>query len=278
MQGEHCRWSSGSRTARTLSEPSPFREIPTDRTPFPRNTVDAGVVAHCPSRPAPEVPITAPAAPSASTALPALTAQAQRLIDLGLHTRAGLAPAELHVSAEAWGSTRTDALLVIAPALAPPSVLAPLLRRGERPGFVVEDMTDVDAFAPSGVELPGSALYLVEHPQRGDEFENATPAEALAALTERSRTPLLLTEGLHWALQNPEVIERNHCFMTIGSRLEKTPGRYDSRTPALWISGGTGRDGRDRRDAPKLGWCWWNNRHTWLGIASAAGRSAHDRC
>ncbi|MGO1423798.1 MAG: DUF5701 family protein, partial [Brachybacterium sp.] len=24
----------------------------------------------------------------------------------------------------------------------------------------------------------------------------------------------------------------------------------------------------------KLGWCWWNNRHTWLGIASAAGRTA----
>ncbi|MGO1201392.1 MAG: DUF5701 family protein, partial [Dermabacteraceae bacterium] len=23
----------------------------------------------------------------------------------------------------------------------------------------------------------------------------------------------------------------------------------------------------------KLGWCWWNNRHTWLGIASAGGRT-----
>ncbi|MFD0272242.1 DUF5701 family protein [Streptomyces sp. NPDC127106] len=27
---------------------------------------------------------------------------------------------------------------------------------------------------------------------------------------------------------------------------------------------GTGRDGRERRNAPKVGWCWWGNRHTWL--------------
>ncbi|MGP9538043.1 DUF5701 family protein [Brachybacterium sp. AOP43-C2-M15] len=30
---------------------------------------------------------------------------------------------------------------------------------------------------------------------------------------------------------------------------------------------------KERKDAPKLGWCWWNNRHTWIGIASAAARS-----
>jgi hypothetical protein len=29
----------------------------------------------------------------------------------------------------------------------------------------------------------------------------------------------------------------------------------------------------DRGDAPKLGWCWAGNRHTWLGFASAAGRA-----
>src|SRR5699024_9462624 len=57
-------------------------------------------------------------------------------------------------------------------------------------------------------------------------------------------------------------------------RLTKPDGTSDSRTPALWASGGTGRDGKDRKDAPKLGWCWWNNRHTWLGVASAGGRTA----
>lgn len=62
--------------------------------------------------------------------------------------------------------------------------------------------------------------------------------------------------------------------MTIGSRVTKPTGKLDSRTPALWISNGTGRDGKGRKDAPKLGWCWGNDRHTWLGIASAAGRTA----
>ncbi|WP_241175779.1 DUF5701 family protein [Modestobacter sp. KNN46-3] len=51
-------------------------------------------------------------------------------------------------------------------------------------------------------------------------------------------------------------------------------GRLDARTPALWLSNGTGRDGRGRRGAPKIGWCWAGNRHTWLGFASAAGRAA----
>src|SRR5207247_6768332 len=87
------------------------------------------------------------------------------------------------------------------------------------------------------------------------------------------RTPLLLTEGIHWVLQRPEILERNHCFMTIGSRLRKPNGVLDSRTPALWISNGTGRDGSERRNAPKVGWCWAGNRHTWLGFGSAAGRT-----
>jgi hypothetical protein len=60
--------------------------------------------------------------------------------------------------------------------------------------------------------------------------------------------------------------------MTIGSRKPKARG-LDARTPALWISGGTGRDGKERRGAPKVGWCWANNRHTWLGFASASGRA-----
>lgn len=191
-----------------------------------------------------------------------------------MHVLADLSEEVLRAAVAQWGSTRTDALLAIRPDLAPPSAFAPLLRRGDKSGFVVEDMADVDRFAPTGVKLTGEALYLVEGLDRGDGFENASPAEALAELTAHGRTPLLLSEGIHWVLQQSEALERNHCFMTIGSRLTKATGKLDSRTPALWISGGTGRDGKERKDAPKLGWCWWNNRHTWLGIASAAGRSA----
>lgn len=246
---------------------------------------------------------TASTTASTTTALPSLAEQAERLIALGIHDLAGLDADALRAAADLLGvdvpeavaadgagrvdKQRPDALLAIDPGLVPASALAPLMRlgekgTGEKEGFVVEDMTDVDDFAPVGLELPGSPVYLVTGIDRGDEFENDSPAEALEALTACERTPLLLTEGLYWVLQQPAVLERNHCFMTIGSRKRKPgrtlkdgsekPGPLDSRTPALWISNGTGRDGAARKDAPKLGWCWWNNRHTWLGIASAADR------
>jgi hypothetical protein len=94
----------------------------------------------------------------------------------------------------------------------------------------------------------------------------------LPAIVRAGRTPLTLTEGIFWLLQQPEALERNHCFMTIGSRLRKDNNHLDARIPAIWISNGTGRDGAHKRNAPKVGWCWAGNRHTWLGFASAAGR------
>ena len=100
------------------------------------------------------------------------------------------------------------------------------------------------------------------------------PDEALRAIAQSGRTPLTLTEGLHWLLQQPAVLERGHCFMTIGSRRRKPNGGLDARTPALWFSNGTGRDGAANRNAPKVGWCWAGNRHTWLGFASAACRDS----
>ena len=161
-------------------------------------------------------------------------------------------------------------LLVVAGA--PPSALAPALRRGDKEGFVVGDMTDVDDFAPV-VEVPSAPVHLLEDLDRGDRLANWSPEEAAPEIARTGRTPLLLTEAVQWVIQDPEVLARNACFMTIGSRLRKPNGRFDARTPAVWISNGTGRDGRERKDAPKIGWCWWGNRHTWLGFASAGSRS-----
>jgi hypothetical protein len=177
-------------------------------------------------------------------------------------------PAEALRSAAESGA---DGGLLVAGA--PPSSLAPLLRRGERRGFVVKDMNDVDAFRPTDAAPVPQAPYVVTGLDRGDAFLGRTPAECQPEILAAGRSPLTLEEGLHWALQDPGVLERNACFMTIGSRLRRPNGSYDARTPALWISNGTGRDGRERRDAPKLGWCWWGNRHTWLGIASCADRT-----
>lgn len=215
--------------------------------------------------------------PDASTAdaehrLPSPAAQAERLIGLGVHAIAGIPADDIRAFAGTADPGR-DVLLAVHPDRAPASALAPLLLRDGKPGFVVVDMPDVDLFVPTEVELPDAPLYFVARPDRGDHMANWSPEEALPALTEQGRSPLVLTEGIHWVVQQPAVLERNLCFMTIGSRLRKANGALDARTPAIWISNGTGRDGKERRNAPKVGWCWWGNRHTWLGFASAEGRA-----
>ena len=218
-----------------------------------------------------------PTANSPALNLPSLADQAERLIDLAIPRAAGLSDEALRDLVRT--ETVEDALLVVDPGLVPPSRLAPLLERDGRPGFVVVDMPDVDEFAPvPELTMPDttgqtSPYHLVQGLSRGDELANWSPAEAMPALLEAGRTPLTLAEGIHWVLQQPAVLERNLCFMTLGSRLRRSNGGFDARTPAVWISNGTGRDGRERRNAPKVGWCWWNNRHTWLGFASAARRS-----
>jgi len=194
--------------------------------------------------------------------------QAERLIELGVDRMAGLPADRLRNLPDS-----SDALLVVHPDLTPPSRLAPLLRVNDKPGFVVTDMVDVDEFAPiPSVKLPDAPLYLLRDLDRGDAMANWSPDEALPAIIEAGRTPLTLSEGVHWLLQRPDVLARGRCFMTIGSRRRKAAGSLDARTPAVWISTGTGRDGPANRDAPKVGWCWAGNRHTWLGFASASGR------
>lgn len=204
--------------------------------------------------------------------LPTLGEQADRLIRLGIHEAAGLPATRIRAAA---AGTDADALLMIHPSRAPASTLVPFVRHRGMPCFVVDDMTDIDAFTPVEVAAPPhSALYLLHGIDRGDDLANRSPDEALPAIEAAARTPLTVAEGIQWLLHQPEALARNHCFMTIGSRLRKPDGRLDARTPALWISNGTGRDGRARRHAPKVGWCWAGNRHTWLGFASAARRSA----
>ncbi|HEY0168911.1 MAG TPA: DUF5701 family protein [Jatrophihabitans sp.] len=215
-----------------------------------------------------------PAAASVSAAaLPSLSEQVERLVAAGVHDLAGMSAGELRAAAPE--DAAAGSLLVIHPARVPASALAPLLSRDGHGGFVVSDMQDVDDF--TAIELstpPAGALYLVRGLDRGDGMRNWSPDEALPAIAAAGSSPLTLVEGLHWLLQQPGILERNCCFMTVGSRLRRPNGSLDARTPAIWISNGTGRDGRERRNAPKVGWCWAGNRHTWLGFASASERMA----
>ena len=210
---------------------------------------------------------------SAISQLPSVSAQAERLIALGVHDFAELPEERLRVVANRSGNEA--GLLIVHPDRAPASAVVGATRLNGKKGFVVSDMSDVDEFiAIPSAELPQASIYVLRDPDRGDAMANWSPNEALPAIEDAGRTPLTLTEGLHWLLQCPEVLERGHCFMTIGSRKPKSTGGLDARTPAVWISNGTGRDGAANRDAPKVGWCWAGNRHTWLGFASAAGRNS----
>lgn len=211
--------------------------------------------------------------------VPPLTEQAERLIATGVldHDGSRLTADELRAAAaDLEHRCEAGALLVVSERILPARALVPHLNRisgeRERSGFIVVDMDDVDDFVPTPqAPVPDTLVYAVDDPQRGDDMRDWSAAEAQEALSRGGRTPFTIAEGVHWALQLPEVIDRNACYMMIGSRRRKEKG-FDSRTPALWISNGTGRDGRDRRGAPKLGWCWWNNRHTWLGFASGSQR------
>lgn len=79
-----------------------------------------------------------------------VTEQLEILDELGVFALAGEKEDEVRAG--------VDKLLADAP---PTSALAPLLRLGGGPGFVVEDMVDVDEFRPVNVPLPDAPVYLV---------------------------------------------------------------------------------------------------------------------
>ncbi len=159
---------------------------------------------------------------------------------------------------------RISFLLVVTRALVPLEEAVPLttLAVGKsRPGVIERFYApgELERFVSlKELELPEGEVYVAFDIDRGEEFCDVVPLDALAALEERGRTPLTIEEGLAFITQYPGALAKNKCFSLGGTRLG------DRRVPALWISKG----------APKLGWCWEGNPHTWLGLASAGGRSS----
>ncbi|MFH8573541.1 DUF5701 family protein [Streptomyces sp. NPDC017993] len=157
---------------------------------------------------------------------------------------------------------RAPFLLVVTRVLVPLEEAVPLTTlAGKRGPGVIERF-----YAPGELErfvslkelaLPEGEVYVAFDVERGEEFCGVVPADALATLAERKRTPLTIEEGIAFLTQFPHALAKNKCFSLGGTRLG------DRRVPALWISKG----------APKLGWCWEGNPHTWLGMASAGDRS-----
>lgn len=198
--------------------------------------------------------------------------QVQRLIDKNYPELAGLSPqafrallAPLHQAllerkADLSPPTRARVpfALVITKALLPAAAAMPLTELNGKPGFVTDGFDDVDQFRPiESVEIPAGGAYVVFDIDRGADFLNVRPNDALAAITAAGRTPLTVDEGIAFVTQFPDSLEKNNCFSLLASR------SAGQRVPALWIS----------KARPKLGWCWDGNPHTWLGSASAGGRA-----
>jgi hypothetical protein len=204
--------------------------------------------------------------------------QTDRLVELGYPALAGLDEAAfreviepLHqgldkldrplVAVEGQGST--PLVLVVTRDLVRPEDTVPLLRLagGAKPGRVDRNHREGDlaGYHPlPELAVPDVRAYLLLGVDRGEEFCGVRPEDALPVITGRGRTPLTIDEGIAVVTHAPELLEKNKCFMLSGSR------RHDRRVPAMWIS----------ERAPKLGWCWDGNPHTWLGVASAAERLA----
>ncbi|SCF42865.1 DUF5701 family protein [Micromonospora mirobrigensis] len=129
-------------------------------------------------------------------------------------------------------------------------------KRNPKPGVRDRNFPDKDlpTFDPiKELEVPAGPAYLLFEVDRGADLVNLAPAAAVEALAGRDRLPISIDEGIALVTQHPAALEKNKCFSLVGSRCG------DRRVPALWIS----------QNAPKLGWCWYGNPHTWLGSASA---------
>jgi hypothetical protein len=144
---------------------------------------------------------------------------------------------------------------LVATAAAMPRVII----KGQK-GTVGMHPIEPKSFEPiEGLQIPTGLVYLVVDIDTGRETLNVTPHEALKKLQQENRSPLTIDEGVALVTHFPEVLKdkKNYnCFSMLGSR------RSDQRVPALWISS----------KKPRLGWCWDNNPHTWLGSASCGSR------
>jgi hypothetical protein len=120
------------------------------------------------------------------------------------------------------------------------------------------DMADeLDDYRPiEGVDVPVADAYLLVDVSTGPETLDVTPADALPRITASGRTPLTIDEGVALLTHHPDVLSAHNAFQALASRAA------NKRIPSFWMSKG----------APRLGWCWEGNPHSWLGAAHAAQR------
>lgn len=147
-------------------------------------------------------------------------------------------------------------VVVVTSALVPTVAAVERFVVGGKTGFT--DMAEeIDGYRPiDGLDLPTGSVYLLVDVDTGADTLNVRPNDALPRLVAAGRTPLTVDEGVAVVTHVPDVFGARNAFQALGSRAG------NKRIPSFWMSKG----------APRLGWCWAGNPHTWLGAASAAAR------
>jgi hypothetical protein len=150
-------------------------------------------------------------------------------------------------------------VLVMGAALVPAYRRIELTELKGKRGFTTMEGDDLARFIPTpDLQLPNSPVYLITDVDTGKATLDVRPDDALPLILAEGRSPLTLEEGLAVVTQFPEWLRERNCFEMLGSRCG------DKRVTGVWVSKG----------APRLGWCWGGNPHTWLGMASATARLA----
>jgi len=206
-----------------------------------------------------------------TAAAPTFDQQVARLLELDHPAKAGWSTRRFRDTVDPLrdaalrAETQTDpdgatlaALLVITVAWVPLELaMADVVWKG-RPGRVeMPPTTPADYVTIDEVRVPQAAAYLLLDVDTGADLQDVRPEDALIALRERGRTPLTIDEGVALLVQCPSILAERNAYSLLASR---QPG--SQRVPAIWTS----------FKAPRLGWCWDRNPHTWLGSASASGR------
>ena len=204
----------------------------------------------------------------ASTAEEEFDRQLQTLLDKKYPALAGVAESQLVAHVESLRPVAREAewrpgahipfVVVVTSSIVSTVAAVEAFEVAGRSGFT--DMQDeIDDYRPiDGLTVPDAAAYLLLDVDTGAGTLNVRPNDALPLIIGQGRSPLTVDEGVAVVTQFPEVFKARNAFQALGFRAA------NKRIPSFWISKG----------APRLGWCWAGNPHTWLGAASAGGRIA----
>lgn len=157
-------------------------------------------------------------------------------------------------------ATNSDFVVAATQRLLDATVALPFLRSKDKSGYVdMNPVTPADFVALTEEAAPAE-VYLLVGVDSGRRYRGVSPANALRSILEEGRRPLTIDDGLSVYVQRPELIAERDYMYLLGARSAQK--RTLRSVPAIWVSKG----------APRLGWCWENNPHSWLGAGSCLRR------